>query len=101
MINLEVTSTYGCVNTIFKNIVINDNPKVDFICIDNCEEIGNTFIDLSSVDNDTIAYIYFNIENNLFLDSIVNFIFDRSGKFDVSLTAYSSKAGAQNQFKRN
>ena len=99
LINLEVTSTYGCVNTISKNIVINDNPKVDFICIDNCEEIGNTFIDLSSVDNDTIAYIYFNIENNLFLDSIVNFIFDRSGKFDVSLTAYSSKGCSKSILK--
>ena len=29
LINLEVINIYGCVNTTSKNIVINDNPKVD------------------------------------------------------------------------
>ena len=99
-IKLEAKNSFGCTNSISKNFIVNDNPKVDFISVDNCEGIGNTFIDLSYIENDSIVDIKFQIEDSIYLDSITNYTFDESGEYNVLLTAFSSKGCSNSTIKQ-
>jgi len=88
---LNIESDMGCSSSVIKDIIVNELPNVDFLVENKCENIGNTFINLSSVINGNIAFSQYNFPDGFTSnDSIAHYIFDGHGLFDVSLEVISS-----------
>ena len=89
---LNVVSEMGCQNNINKNVTVNELPLVEFSISNNCENLGNTFIDLSKTLDGNIQFIEFDFNDGITTnDSIYTHIFDGYGLFDVTLTATSDR----------
>ena len=89
-VKLNVISDEGCKDSIVKEVIVYALPEPNFLIENNCEEIGNTFIDISNVENSKISLIEYSFNNDIISkDSIANYIFDGYGFFDVKLTATS------------
>ena len=87
---LNINSDMGCFSSITKDITIHELPDVDFLVENNCEGIGNIFIDLSSVTDGHIALSKYSFNDSFSsIDSITHHIFDGYGLFDVTLEVIS------------
>ena len=80
----------GCEDTLSKDLIVHDIPKVNFSVENRCEDKGNIFIDSSFVLNSEISSIQFNFnDGSISSDSIALHVFNGFGFFDVELTAFS------------
>ncbi len=87
---LTITSEMGCEDTLSKDLIVHDIPKVNFSVENRCEDKGNIFIDSSFVLNSEISSIQFNFnDGSISSDSIALHVFNGFGFFDVELTAFS------------
>ncbi|MBK9542302.1 MAG: PKD domain-containing protein [Bacteroidetes bacterium] len=91
-VNLIVTASNGCIDTIQKDIKINTIPTADFTItnVNACQNNQVQFQDLSSVSGDTLSGWYWDFGDNTF-DSIPNPVhtFTTSGPNIVRLIVYS------------
>ncbi len=85
---LDVVSDKGCVNSIVKDVYVNELPNADFTIEESCLGNPTIFTDLSTVLTSNINSILFDFGNgNTSNDSISSFVFLNSGVHDVNLTA--------------
>jgi gliding motility-associated-like protein len=91
-VSLNVVSDKGCeANSIF-SVLVNELPITDFSIENNCEGVGNTFTDLSAVNNNDIASVLYDFNNGITSsDSISSHVFVGYGLFNVKLTSISNK----------
>lgn len=98
---LDIISDMGCSASIIKDVVVHELPIVDFLVEENCEDVGNVFVDLSSVIDGYIASSEYNFNDGFIsTDSIVTHIFDGYGLFDVTLEVISAVGCSNSSVKR-
>ena len=99
-VSLNITTYMGCEDDIIKELIIHENPIVNFTAVNNCEREGNVFTDLSYVINGSISTIQYDFNDGHFSnDSISLHVFDGYGSFDVKLISTSDNGCSSNIIK--
>jgi PKD repeat protein len=88
--SVMVTNTRGCVakDTVTVNI-LGIVPVPDFTNSGHCEKNAIQFIDESTSSDGNINGWLWKINEDVFTDQNVDYIFDESGVYDISLTVYT------------
>lgn len=82
-VSLEVTSNFGCSNSVQKTVTISEPPSVDFFNDPACLSQGTRFTDASSVD--VKAWLW-SIQNSTYNTKNPTHTFNATGEFPVMLT---------------
>jgi PKD repeat protein len=99
---LDVVSDKGCVNSIVKDVYVNELPNADFTIEQSCLGNPTIFTNLSTVLTSNINSILFDFGNgNTSNDSISSFVFLNSGAHDVTLIAISKEGCESSIVKSN
>jgi gliding motility-associated-like protein len=97
-----VVSDKGCVNSIVKDVYVNELPNADFTIEESCFGNPTIFTNLSTVLTSNINSILFDFGNgNTSNDSISLYVFLNSGIHDVTLTAITKDGCESSIVKSN
>ncbi len=86
-ITLTVTDSIGCMDTKTDTLHVHDTPNVNIYNDIICENQIASFVDISSISNDTIISWFWDFDNSS-TSSLQNpsMVFDTAGTYNVSLT---------------
>ena len=101
IVKLSVISDMGCQSSIVKEVIVHDLPNADFTVIDRCQEDGNIFQDISSINNGEIISVKYNFSDTIYdPNSSITYFFNDYGLYDVELFV-TTKAGCSDSIVKS
>ncbi|NMM48810.1 PKD domain-containing protein [Marinigracilibium pacificum] len=89
-IGLTVKSQFGCESVVIRDVTISDTPNVDFEIENACSDSYVSFLDNSSVGEDSIKSWLWTIDGKEYLSEDVKRFYSNVGEYYASLRVVSS-----------